>query len=116
MKLLLRILITAILVMVIARFMSPNVILADGIQTSFMVAIVLGLLNFFVKPILVLFTLPATILTLGLFLLVINAIIIMLCSHFVTGFHVNSFFTALLFSIILSLSQSLVYKLTEDNK
>ena len=116
MKLLLRILITAVLVMIIAHFMSPNVILSDGIQTSFKVAIVLGLLNFFVKPILVLFTLPITFFTLGLFLLVINAIIILMCSHFVTGFHVNSFFTALLFSIILSLSQSLVYKLTEDNK
>ena len=115
MKLLLRILITSILVMIIAHFMS-GVTLDDGIKTSFIVAIVLGLLNFFVKPILVLLTLPATILTLGLFLLVINAIIILLCTHFVTGFHVNSFWTALFFSIILSLSQSLVYKLTEDKK
>lgn len=115
MKLLIRILITSILVMLIAHLMN-GVTLDDGIKTSFMVAVVLGLLNFFVKPILVLFTLPATILTLGLFLLVINAIIILLCSHFVIGFHINSFFTALLFSVILSLSQSLVYKLTEDKK
>lgn len=115
MKLLLRILITSILVMIIAHFMS-GVTLEDGIKTSFIVAIVLGLLNFFVKPILTLFTLPITVLTLGLFLLVINALIIMLCSYFVDGFEVNSFWTALFFSIILSLSQSLVYKLTDDKK
>jgi putative membrane protein len=115
MKLLLRILITSILVMIIAHFMS-GVTLEDGIKTSFIVAIVLGLLNFFVKPILTLFTLPITVLTLGLFLLVINALIIMMCSYFVSGFHVNSFWTALFFSIILSLSQSLVYKLTDDKK
>jgi putative membrane protein len=78
MKLLLRILITSVLVMIIAHFMS-GVTLEDGIKTSFIVAIVLGLLNFFVKPILTLFTLPITVLTLGLFLLVINALIIMLC-------------------------------------
>ncbi len=93
-----------------------GVTLEDGIKTSFIVAIVLGLLNFFVKPILTLFTLPITVLTLGLFLLVINALIIMMCSYFVSGFHVNSFWTALFFSIILSLSQSLVYKLTDDKK
>ena len=116
MKLILRICITAILVIVIAHFMSPNVMLQDGVVTSLKVAVVLGLLNFFVKPILVLFTLPVTLLTMGLFLLVINAIIIMLCDHFVDGFKVESFWTALFFSIILSVSQSLVYKLTEDKK
>jgi len=115
MKLLLRIFITAILVMVIAHFMN-GVTLQDGIETSLIVAIVLGLLNFFVKPILVLFTLPVTVFTFGLFLLVINALIIMLCDHFVDGFHVDTFWTALFFSVILSLSQSLVYKLTEDKK
>ena len=76
----------------------------------------LGLLNFFVKPILVLFTLPITFLTLGLFLLVINAIIILLCDHFIEGFSVSSFWTAMLFSIILSLSQSLVFQITGEAK
>jgi putative membrane protein len=69
-----------------------------------------------VKPILVLFTLPVTIFTLGLFLLVINAVMILLCDHFVEGFRVSSFWTAMLFSIILSLSQSLVYQITGDAK
>lgn len=114
MKLLFRILITAILVLVIAKIMKG--VIVDEFTTALTVAIVLGLLNFFVKPILVLFTLPVTIFTLGLFLLVINAVMIILCDHFVEGFHVSSFWTAMLFSIILSLSQSLVYQITGDAK
>jgi len=114
MKLLLRILITALLVMAIAYLMKG--VRVDEFTTALTVAIVLGLLNFFVKPILVLLTLPVTFFTLGLFLLVINAIIILLCDHFVDGFEVSSFWTAMLFSIILSLSQSLVYQITGEAK
>lgn len=115
MKLLIRIFITAILVMAIAHLMR-GVRLDNGIETSLKVAVVLALLNFFVKPILVLFTLPVTFFTLGLFLLVINTVIILLCSYFVTDFHIVSFWTAMLFSIILSLSQSLVYQITGETK
>lgn len=114
MNLILRIISTSILVMVISYLMKGVVV--DEFSTALTVGIVLGLLNFFVKPVLVLFTLPVTVFTLGFFLLVINAIIILLCDHFVDGFDVNGFWTALFFSIILSLSQSLVYKLTVDKK
>lgn len=115
MKLLLRILITAVLVMIIAHFMD-GVQLQDGIKTSIIVALVLGVLNLIVKPILVFFTFPITLVTLGLFLLVINAIIILLCSKLVSGFHVDSFWTALFFSIILSISQSILFRLTKEDK
>lgn len=114
MKLLFRILITALLVMGIAYLMKG--VIVDEFTTALTVAIVLGLLNFFVKPILVLFTLPVTIVTLGLFLLVINAIMILLCDYFIDGFRISSFWTALLFSLVLSLSQSLVYQITGDAK
>ena len=114
MKLLFRILITAILVLVIAKIMKG--VIVDEFTTALTVAIVLGLLNFFVKPILVLFTLPITFFTLGLFLLVVNAIIILIIPYFVKDFHITSFWTAMLFSIILSLSQSLVYQITGDAK
>lgn len=109
MNLIIRILITALLVMLIAHFM-PGVSVASFL-TSVIVAIVLALLNLFVKPILVLFTLPVTIVTFGLFLLVINAIVILLCDVIVGGFDVSSFWYALLFSIILSLFQSLVFSM-----
>lgn len=111
MKILLRILITSILVMLISGFMRG--VHVDNFTTSLLVAVVLGLLNLFFKPILVLLTLPVTIFTLGLFLLVINAMIILLCSEIVGGFRVDSFWTALLFSIILSLCQLVLYALTD---
>ncbi len=112
MNLLIRILITAVLVVIIAHFM-PGVVVAN-FTTSLIVAVVLGLLNIFIKPILILFTLPITIVTFGLFLLVINAIIIMLCTKIVGGFHVDSFWTAVFFSIILSISQSILFKNPKD--
>ncbi len=114
MKLLLRILVTALLVMILSYLMKGVVV--DEFTTALTVAVVLALLNFFVKPILVLFTLPVTIFTLGLFLLVINAFMVMLCDHFIEGFRINSFWTALFFSILLSITQSLVYKLTGEAK
>ncbi len=110
MNVLVRILVTAVLVLVIAYFM-PGVTV-DSFMTSVIVAVVLGLLNIFIKPLLVLFTLPVTIFTFGLFLLVINAIIIMLCTEIVTGFEVRTFWTALLFSILLSVSQSVMFSMT----
>jgi putative membrane protein len=87
----------------------------DSFTTSLIVAIVLGLLNLIVKPVLILFTIPVTILTLGLFLLVINAIIILLCDNLVDGFSVNSFWTALFFSVVLTISESIVFKLTDND-
>ena len=105
---------TAVLVTVISRFL-PGVSVTD-FTTSLIVAVVLGLLNIFVKPIMVLFTLPITMVTLGLFLLVINSVIILLCAEIVGGFKVESFWSALFFSIILSVTQSIIYKLGGEEK
>lgn len=114
MKLLIRILVTSGLVLLISHFMTS--VDVANFKTALIVAIVLGLLNIFIKPILVLLTLPVTIVTLGLFLFVINAFIILLCSRLVDGFRVNSFWTALIFSIILSVCQSIVYKIIGEDK
>jgi len=114
MKLLLRLLVTAGLVLLIANFL-PGVHVAS-FTTAIIVAIVLGLLNLFIKPILVILTLPVTVITLGLFLLVINAIIILLCTNIVGGFAVDTFWTALFFSIILSILQSITYGIVGDDK
>lgn len=70
--------------------------------TAILLAIVLGLLDTFVKPILQFISIPVTILTLGLFLLVINALIILLASWIIDSFHVDGFWSALLYSIIFS--------------
>ncbi|GHA24578.1 membrane protein [Salinimicrobium marinum] len=102
---------TGILVVLLSKFL-PGVTVA-GYLTAVIVALVLALLNLIIKPILVLFTLPVTILTLGLFLFVINAIIILLADAFVGGFEVSGFWVALLFSILLSVFQSVVFSLIE---
>ncbi|MCZ8167793.1 MAG: phage holin family protein [Flavobacterium sp.] len=113
-KLIVRVLVTALLVMIIPYFLKGIVV--DAFTTALTVALVLGVLNLFVKPIFVLFTLPITVFSLGLFLLVINGMMIMLCDYFVDGFDVKNIGWAMLFSIVLSLSQSLVYRLTELKK
>jgi putative membrane protein len=74
----------------------------DGFPTAILVAILMGFLNAFLKPILVILTIPITLITFGLFLLVINAVIIMLADYALSGFTVDTFFTAVLFSIIVS--------------
>ena len=74
----------------------------DGFPTAILVALVMGFLNAFLKPILVVLTIPITLITFGLFLLVINAVIIIIADYALDGFEVNSFFTAVLFSILVS--------------
>ena len=93
-------------------YLLKGVHIAD-FPTALILAIVLALLNAIVKPLLVLLTLPITILTLGLFLLVINAVIIFLATKFVDGFRVDSFGWAVLFSVLLSLITSFLYRTTE---
>jgi putative membrane protein len=93
----------------ILAYILPGIEIKDML-TALLVAVVLSLLDAVVKPLLVLFTLPATILTLGLFLFVINACIILIDDHFVHGFKVESFWHALLFSVLLSFFNSLVHK------
>ena len=114
MNLLLRLLVTAALVLLIANFLTG--VHVASFTTAIIVAVVLGLLNLFIKPILVILTLPVTVVTLGLFLLVINAVIILLCTNIVGGFAVDSLWTALLFSVILSILQSITYKIVGDDK
>ena len=75
----------------------------DGFVTAVVVAIVLGLLNTFLKPILIFLTLPITLITLGLFLLVINAAIILLAAKLVSGFQVENFWWALAYSFVISI-------------
>lgn len=101
MGLLLRLLLTAVAVYLTATLL-PSIASVSNFGTAIVVAIVLALLNTFVKPILQFFSLPITILTLGLFLLVINVIIIWLADALVDGFSVPGFLNKLIFSLIVS--------------
>jgi putative membrane protein len=89
------------LAVMVTSYLLPGVML-DSFLTALVTALLIALLNTVLKPLLILFTIPLTIVTFGLFLLVINASIIMMASHLLRGFHVNGFWYALLFSIILS--------------
>jgi len=75
----------------------------SGFLAALLVALLLGILNAFIKPLLLSLTLPINILTLGLFTLVVNALIILTASALAPGFDVDGFWWALLFSIILSI-------------
>lgn len=112
MKSILRLLLTALAV-VILSYVLPGVSV-EGYFSAIMVAIVLALLRMTVKPLLILFTLPVTVVTFGLFLLVINAIIILLASWLVNGFSVDSIWWALLFSLLLSFLESLLFSMLEE--
>lgn len=86
--------------------------------TAFLVAVVLAFLNTIVKPILTILSLPITVFTLGLFLLAINAFIILFADKLVDGFKVDGFWTALWFSLILSAVSSILDKIfvTKDSE
>lgn len=107
-KWLIKTIVCAVNVFILA-YILPGIEIRD-MFTAVIVAAVLSLLDAFVKPLLILFTLPATILTLGIFLFVINACIILLDAYFVHGFHVQSFWHALLFSVLLSFFNSFVHR------
>lgn len=89
------------LAVTIGAYILPGIHIANFV-TALVLAVVLGLLNALVKPILLLLTLPLTILTLGLFALIINGIIILLASWFVPGFTVENILWAILFSLVVS--------------
>ncbi|NJN27205.1 MAG: phage holin family protein [Cyclobacteriaceae bacterium] len=88
----------------------------DGFFVAIVVAVILGLLNILVKPFLVILTIPITIFTLGLFLLVINTILILLADAIVPGFTVDGFWWALFFSILLSIVNGLFGGLSKSNQ
>ena len=85
----------------LASYFVPG-IKVDALSTAVIAACVLGLINIFVKPILVLLTLPLSILTLGLFYFFVNAFLLELVAHLVSGFVVKDFFSAFLGSLIIS--------------
>ncbi len=114
MNLIIKILINALAVFILAHVL--NGVSVNGYMGAIIVALVLAILNLFVKPLLVILTLPVTILTLGLFLLVINALIILLASEVLSSFTVDGIWIALLFSILLSVLQSILHSLFNTDK
>lgn len=101
MTILLRILWNALGLLLIAKFI-PGIIVSD-FYTALIAAVILGILNAVVKPVLILLTLPITLLTLGLFALVINAALFIFAASFIEGFSVANFWYALFGSVLMSI-------------
>jgi putative membrane protein len=113
MRFIIKLLVTALAVWV-AAYVLDGVHLENDAKTIIVVALVLALLNAIVKPILVILTIPVTIVTLGLFLLVINALMVVWTSKLVNGFKVDGWLTALLFSLIVSVVSSILHFIAKD--
>ena len=105
MRFILSILVNGLVVFIASQLLSGVEVNSFG--TAIVVAVVLAIVNFLVKPLLKILTLPITILTLGLFLLVINGLMILLVDYFVGGFEVDGLFVAIIFSIILAILNTL---------
>jgi putative membrane protein len=108
-KFLSKTIVTAVAVL-IAAYLLTGVTVADTF-TAIIVAVVLGVLNNFIKPILVILTIPITIFTLGIFLLFINVFIIQIATKIVPGFIVDGWWTALFFSFLVALVTSVLESL-----
>ena len=99
----------------ISAYIRPGVSVVS-FWSALWVALILSLLNVTVKPLLILFTIPITLVTLGLFLLVINSVIILLADYFIEGFQVDGFWWAFLLSVVLSILNSLFSEFRSDKK
>lgn len=111
MKLILNWVIGAVVIL-ISAYLLPGV-MVEGFISALVLAVVLGAINMFIKPILIVLTLPINILTLGLFSLVINALLIMLASAIVPGFSVAGFWWALAFSLVLSIVTAVLSRISK---
>jgi len=114
MNFILRMILSAVAVFILAE-MLPGVSVNSYVQ-ALLTALILAVFNVFIKPFLVVLTLPITVLTLGLFLLVINAVIILLADYVLDGFNVDGWLWALIFSVLLSIFQSVLYSILKKDK
>jgi putative membrane protein len=105
MNFLIRLLITAAVAYGLSMILSPHIVI-DSYGTALIFSLVLAFLNGIVRPILILLTLPITILTLGIFLLIINVLMVMLADKMVDGIHIQSFLWAFVFGLLLSFLSS----------
>lgn len=114
MRLIIRLLVTAAVAFILAQLLSG--VHVSSYFTAIGFAVVLAVLNVFLRPFLILFTLPLTLLTFGLFLFIINTVTVLLASDWVKGFKIDSFGWGLLFSILLTLITSLLFREEERQR
>lgn len=103
MSILINLLVSGLAVFVTA-YILPGVMI-DGFLTALIVAVVMGVVNMFIKPIIQIISLPITVVTLGLFSFIINVLLIMFVDFLVTGFTIDGFLWALVFGVVLWMVQ-----------
>lgn len=113
MSILIRLLINTLAILLVA-YLVPGVFVA-GFYTALIVALVLGILNILVKPLLILLTLPITLITFGLFTLVINALLFWFSGTFIKGFYVEGFMAAFLGALIVAIAGWIGHKMTSNS-
>lgn len=106
MKIVLKLIINALAVLALSNWFGG--VEVDSFGTAILVAIILAILNVLIKPFLIIITIPITILTFGIFLLFVNAIIVKMASGLVDGFYVSGWLSAILFGLAMSLINSLL--------
>lgn len=112
MKLLVRLIINVLTLLIVA-YIVPGFEIAD-IWTATVAAVVIGLVNTFLRPLLLLITLPITLVTFGVFAFVINILLLMLSAIIVPGFQIDGFFTAAVSSVVLSLVSWFLHRLATE--
>lgn len=113
MKFIIRLLITTVIAYALSMLLKPHIVI-DSYGTALIFVIVLAILNAIVKPLLIILTLPITIITLGIFLLIINVLMVILADKFVDGIHIDGFWWAFIFGLLLSFGSSLVSKVQKN--
>ncbi|MGB5007064.1 MAG: phage holin family protein [Ferruginibacter sp.] len=113
MRWIINILVTAVVVFGLSELLKPHVVI-QSFTTAVIFALVLAVLNFLVKPLIIILTLPLTIITLGLFLLVINVLIILLADKFVSGIYIDGFLWAFIFGLLLSVVSAILNKMKKQ--
>lgn len=110
MNFVIKLLVTAVVAYGLSMILEPHIII-DSYWSALIFVLILGVLNTIVKPFLIILTLPITILTLGIFLLVINVLMVMLADKFLSGIHIDGFFWAFIFGLLLSFLSSILNNL-----
>jgi|SRR5690242_5259203 len=115
MKFIINLLITAAIAYGLSMLLKPH-ILIDSYTTSLIFCLVLAFLNAILKPLLIFLTLPITIFTFGIFLIVLNVLIVLLAAKMVDGIRIDGFWWALFFSVLLSIASSLISNLQSQSR
>ena len=103
-----------VLALILTAQLLPGIMI-DSLSAGIWAALVLGLVNTFLKPILTIFTFPLTILTLGLFLFFLNGLLFLLVSNLVTGFHISGILAAIIGAVVLSIISGLMSGILDDD-